>query len=378
MTDIPANAAVSANTNKPAEPYQSAALKPNTNLEDVSDWLTKIIIGVSLVQAEDIAGAVHSFSQEVGTAVLKVNGALGVETTYAAFSSFCIVYFFVAGLYFGYLWTRLRLQTAIKWSDATLGPDLEDKMQNIATNVANTIATDVAKTAVVTAVDKRTAQEEADLKAQEAFDEATAVDFDVDAANQSNLTQVFKNASEAKRNEIFRLFRAARKRRGQDAEWGSEGLQAHTSDDDEFMRPISALLPIIGGLIGADEELSQNEGDGIPRYHANFAQRAYVYLKMDPVQHEMAIEDLNEAIDIRERQFAKKPEAMPHSLLFYELILAKTYLHWGRDVFGDQDKYADEIRENLSRIMATGWGQKKLERSRNAELADWWNRNMAN
>jgi len=38
---------------------------PNTNLEDVSDWLTKIIIGVTLTQLTKIPGYLQSIADNI-------------------------------------------------------------------------------------------------------------------------------------------------------------------------------------------------------------------------------------------------------------------------------------------------------------------------
>ena len=73
----------------------------NTNLEQISDWLTKIIVGLTLVQFAEIktfvngVGALFSpvflSGSEAGTA-----GAIGVAV---------ILYFTIAGFLFAFLWT---------------------------------------------------------------------------------------------------------------------------------------------------------------------------------------------------------------------------------------------------------------------------------
>ena len=78
---------------------QAAFLLPNTNIETVSDWLTKIIVGVGLINFKDIGIFLKSISNELAT-------SLGTGTPFA---TALIVYFFVAGLIQGYLLTRMFL-----------------------------------------------------------------------------------------------------------------------------------------------------------------------------------------------------------------------------------------------------------------------------
>jgi hypothetical protein len=70
----------------------------NANLEEVSDWLTKIIVGVGLVQLGSISGYFHSIG-EVVEPVLGADGKLVLQGA--------LLYFVVLGFIFCYLWTRV-------------------------------------------------------------------------------------------------------------------------------------------------------------------------------------------------------------------------------------------------------------------------------
>lgn len=75
-------------------------LEPNRNIEAISDWLTKIIIGLGLINFRQIGDLLTTRSAVLST-------TLKVDSNYAlAF----IIYFFVAGLIEGYLLTRIFLQ----------------------------------------------------------------------------------------------------------------------------------------------------------------------------------------------------------------------------------------------------------------------------
>lgn len=74
----------------------------NSNLEQVSDWLTKIIIGATLVQIDDIA-------QAIGRVSLFIGGEIGHAGGVTAACSI-IVFSFVGGFMWAYLWVSLRLK----------------------------------------------------------------------------------------------------------------------------------------------------------------------------------------------------------------------------------------------------------------------------
>ena len=69
----------------------------NTNVEAVSDWLTKIVVGVSLVNMQSIGTFVDRLASQLAP-------ALG---TPAAFATGLIVYFFLIGIIQGYILTRM-------------------------------------------------------------------------------------------------------------------------------------------------------------------------------------------------------------------------------------------------------------------------------
>jgi hypothetical protein len=77
----------------------------NTNLEQISDWLTKIIVGVSLVNSENVGLAMSTAAENIA---LSIGG--GPEKKSLALA--ILVYFGVTGVLGGYLLTRLFLQRA--------------------------------------------------------------------------------------------------------------------------------------------------------------------------------------------------------------------------------------------------------------------------
>ncbi|MFC5177869.1 hypothetical protein [Nocardioides taihuensis] len=85
----------------------------NTNLEQISDWLTKIIVGVSLTQLASIRSAASDLFNFMAP-------VLGGPPTGAAFAGTITVYFSVVGFLSGWLYARLRLGIAMSSADAWL------------------------------------------------------------------------------------------------------------------------------------------------------------------------------------------------------------------------------------------------------------------
>ena len=79
----------------------------NTNLEEISDWLTKIIVGLGLANLKE---APHGLSR---TADYIVAGHPALKSLVTA----TIIYFAVIGFLYGYLLTRLALQRAFARAD---------------------------------------------------------------------------------------------------------------------------------------------------------------------------------------------------------------------------------------------------------------------
>lgn len=74
--------------------------RANTNLEQISDWLTKILVGLGLTQAREI-GRLFLDTSDV------VSSALGDTSTVTAGA--LILLTLVAGFIFFYLWSRIYL-----------------------------------------------------------------------------------------------------------------------------------------------------------------------------------------------------------------------------------------------------------------------------
>ena len=90
-TDNSKNAA-----NQPSSP------PPQTNLVEIADWLTKVILGAGLVQLTQLPTPIWKFAQAMADGVVKGTTELSNPPMALAIMGF----FSACGLLYGYLWTR--------------------------------------------------------------------------------------------------------------------------------------------------------------------------------------------------------------------------------------------------------------------------------
>jgi hypothetical protein len=86
---------------------------PNTNLEQVSDWLTKVLLGVGLTQLGSLGTRLHQLGDVLAP-------ALGGDAAVAPFAAALVLYFLVLGFLAGWLATRLLLPRALSDADQAL------------------------------------------------------------------------------------------------------------------------------------------------------------------------------------------------------------------------------------------------------------------
>lgn len=93
------------------EPNDAAQYHGNTNLEQVSDWLSKIIVGVGLVQIGRLLPAMGKLAQN-----LKV--PLGGQSSSGTFGLALVSAYALLGFFFLYLWSRERLPRQLRIAEA--------------------------------------------------------------------------------------------------------------------------------------------------------------------------------------------------------------------------------------------------------------------
>jgi len=90
-------------------PEASERYSANSNLEQISDWLTKLLVGAGLVELKNLPGALVSAGEFLGEGL-----TVGNPTAYATSA---VIYGMGIGFGIGYLWARLRLRLLLEVSD---------------------------------------------------------------------------------------------------------------------------------------------------------------------------------------------------------------------------------------------------------------------
>jgi hypothetical protein len=94
-------------------PSRAVTVRPNTNLEEVSDWIVKIIVGLTLTQLGKIPSAASRLFVLLGR-------ALGGSPQDTAFIGALVVFAVLAGLIFGWLGTRMFIGRWMAASDVPI------------------------------------------------------------------------------------------------------------------------------------------------------------------------------------------------------------------------------------------------------------------
>jgi hypothetical protein len=117
---IPKVIAATTSTTNPTlnDPSQnpSPKLKVNTNLEDISDWLTKVLVGATLTQIVKIPGAIRQAA--VFMSVSDTDPAV-------SFNAALLVYYSALGFLSGYILTRMFFARAFALADQGQGLSLD-------------------------------------------------------------------------------------------------------------------------------------------------------------------------------------------------------------------------------------------------------------
>jgi len=207
----------------------------NTNLEQISDWLTKILVGVGLVQIHEISGAVEDLADGLAPGL----GPQGFSIAVALLVAYPIIGFVSA-----YLFTRLRLQGAFEVAS----------LVTLVTERAN------KETSAIALVQQQ-------------------LTVGVEKPKLDELVKALTEATTGVRSQAFFL---ARRQRLEN--WAGEG-------SDEEKAEFSGLSgPIFEALIECDTE---------KHYYRPWAELAYVRLTLEPPQYATAKLAFDQAIEIR-------------------------------------------------------------------------------
>lgn len=224
------------------EDGQKPRYAANTNLEQISDWLTKILVGVGLTQIGSIPGAVAKYANATAP-------ALGGRAGSAVFSVSLLIYFLIVGFLTGYILTRLYLGSALRRADLASIGELKARLD------------DVEKQAE--------SDRQALAMARRQLDGVAG-----DTVAQADLDAALRSASGEVRTQVF--YDAVTARRTNAEAGKAEG--------------VGRTIPVFRALIGCDEQR---------KYHRTHAQLAYALKDQPSPDLTEAIEELTTAIDMR-------------------------------------------------------------------------------
>jgi hypothetical protein len=215
--------------------------RANTNLEQISDWLTKILVGVGLSQ-------LNNFPTLFQRAGAYFGGALGGGEVGSALAITVIVYFSIGGFLGGYLGTRLFLGGQLVKADLAA---LNQTVQEI----------------------KQAQEEQSQIDAKA----LNLVNQYLQAADRSNLDvdelkQAVQKASAPVKVQIFYQARTARK----------EGRAQKAR--------LERTIPVFEALAAGDSEHI---------YHRNYSQLGYALMDKRQPDYVAAERALSTAIEIR-------------------------------------------------------------------------------
>jgi hypothetical protein len=108
--DAPAACAVGGGAQAVSGDGHGPDYRPNTNLEQISDWLTKILVGVGLTQLTVLPEKLEQLAQHAARGLDEAGNG-------ATFALSLMIYYHVSGFLFCFLWTRLYLPREFREAD---------------------------------------------------------------------------------------------------------------------------------------------------------------------------------------------------------------------------------------------------------------------
>jgi hypothetical protein len=106
------------------QPKSQGLLATNTNLDQITDWLTKILVGLGLVQ---LGKASHGVSSLASSLAPGLGGTPGSKS----FATALLIYSAVDGFLIGYLWARIVLSERFRLVARALVKEVDQALENV-------------------------------------------------------------------------------------------------------------------------------------------------------------------------------------------------------------------------------------------------------
>jgi hypothetical protein len=247
--------------------YERGSYEVNTNLEQISDWLTKILVGVGLIQLGNLA-------EPLGRLVDGIAAGFGGRPIDRLMVGGILVFFTIFGFLVSYLLTRLLLRRAFTLADLSAVVEV----------AANRVTREVRRS------------QELDAQAYSVVARALQPPPGSSPPSQEELNQALRQASPVVRSQAFSLARYQRL-------------------EDEKSRPevLDRTAKVFRALIETD-----------PNAHRHHGQLAYALRYGVPPDRAEAERELSEAIRLRD-------QVGERGYLYYELNRASLQIDVDRE-----------------------------------------------
>jgi len=212
----------------------------NTNLEQISDWLTKILVGIGLVQIGKLPAAVANLADALKPMLGDSAGSGGFGGSLCVFSA-------LFAFLLMYLWTRVTLKQELQRADRDI-------------------------VATVRAV--VTEQSSADAVA------LSLVDRQLTGQSPPSAEELNKAVASASKSALVLTYQRA------------ENQRARTWSEPSKLDQHDRTIPVFRALIANDPN---------KQFHRHFGSLGFALKDTDPADYAGAIENLSTAIDIRSR-----------------------------------------------------------------------------
>jgi hypothetical protein len=216
---------------------------PSTSLEQIADWLTKILVGVGLIEIRAIPGKFVSVASFIAS-------GLGPGDNAQTLALAILIYFSVCGFIFAFLWARIYLARWFREADEV--KVLEEK------------------------VDRLEKRHRTDARALALINQQINRIADEPGASEAEIADAIKAASSPIRAQIFSQ---------------AERTSANKAAEDYELK-LQAAISVFRGLIKSDT----NE-----RYHRNHSELGHALRRMTPPDWKGAAQEFTKAIEIRDK-----------------------------------------------------------------------------
>ncbi|PTL78380.1 hypothetical protein [Vitiosangium sp. GDMCC 1.1324] len=94
----------------------------NTNLEQISDWLTKILLGVGLIQIKELPSTVKAIAWYMATGLTASTDAGAPPAQAQGLATAIVLYCGTMGFLGSYVWSRMYIARTFRWADQAERP----------------------------------------------------------------------------------------------------------------------------------------------------------------------------------------------------------------------------------------------------------------